>query len=167
MRVAFISSSPPFATLDANGNPNGFEVDLVGEMARRWLGDPGAAQFTPLTLGQIPAALNDGSADMAVGGIQHTGQLAQALDFSETIFVSGGLPIGIGLPQNDSGLRDLVNLTLQEMQADGTYGHLFQKWFPDQPVNAIERWPGVSPALRSLLAGPTPTPNPTPAPATQ
>jgi putative glutamine transport system substrate-binding protein len=165
VRVAFISSSPPFATVDANGQPDGFEVDLVREMARRWFGDPNAAQFTALTLEQIPAALNGGTIDIAIGGIQHTGPAAQGMDFSETTFVSSGLPIGMALPQNDSGLRDLVNLTLQEMQTDGTYSRTFQKWFPDQPVNEIEHWPGVSPALQSLLAGPTSTPEPTQTPA--
>lgn len=165
VRIAFISSSPPFATLDVNGQPDGFEVDLVREMARRWFGDPAAAQFTPLSLEQIPAALNGGSIDIAIGGIQHTGPAAQTMDFSETVFISSGLPIGMALPHNDSGLRDLVNLTLQEMQADGAYGRIFQKWFPDQPVNEIERWPGVAPSLSSLLAGPTPTPEPTQTPA--
>jgi len=167
VRAGFISSSPPFATLDANGQPDGFEVDLVREMARRWFGDPATAQFTPLSLQQMPAALNSdgGPIDIAIGGIQHTGPAAQAMDFSETIFVSSGVPIGMALPQNDSGWRDLVNLTLQEMQADGAYGSIFQKWFPDQPVNEIERWPGVAPALSSLLAGPTPTPEPTQTPA--
>jgi hypothetical protein len=39
------------------------------------------------------------------------------------------------------------------MQTDGTYGAIFQKWFPDQPVNEIERWPGAGSSV-ALLAGP-------------
>jgi ABC-type amino acid transport substrate-binding protein len=69
-------------------------------------------------------------------------------------------PIGIALPTNDSGLRDLVNLTLQEMQADGTYAQLWAKWFGDRAVYTIESWPGQGGQSTALVA-PTPTPLPT------
>jgi ABC-type amino acid transport substrate-binding protein len=158
VRVGFNPSSAPFSAMNADGQLEGFEVDIAREMARRWFVDPAAAQFIPVMLDQAPSALGDGTVDMAIGGIQHTGQTASMMDFSQTIFVSNGIPVGIALPTNDSALRDLVNFTLQEMQADGAYAQLFQKWFPDQPVNQIEVWPGVSPALSALIAGPTPTP---------
>jgi ABC-type amino acid transport substrate-binding protein len=54
---------------------------------------------------------------------------------------------------NDSGLRDLVNFTLQDMLADGTLGRIFQRWFPDQPAPAIPRWLGSEPGAAALLAG--------------
>lgn len=54
-------------------------------------------------------------------------------------------PYGIGIPENDHEFRDLVNSTLQEMQLDGTYDRLYQKWFGTLPLTrTIEIWPRQS-----------------------
>lgn len=49
----------------------------------------------------------------------------------------------IGLPLFADDLRDLVNLTLQAMQLDGTYDTIYRKWFVDPPF-AIPVWPGFT-----------------------
>ncbi len=72
-------------------------------------------------------------------------------------------PIGLALPRNDSALRDRVNLTLQQMIADGTYGRLYQRWFGDE-APGVEAWPGQA-ALDTAIIAPTATPLPTPTPA--
>lgn len=149
-RVGFNAGASPFSALNGEGQPEGFEVDLVREMARRWFNDPAAAQFT--SLNDAAASLNGNQIDLAIGGIIRNGTTERSMDFSQTIFVSNGMPIGIAVPHESSTLRDLVNFTLQEMQADGTYGAIFQKWFPDQPVNVIEQWPGAG-SSAALLAG--------------
>ncbi|MCS7061128.1 MAG: transporter substrate-binding domain-containing protein, partial [Anaerolineae bacterium] len=71
-------------------------------------------------------------------------------------------PIAIGLPTQDSALRDLVNLTLQEMLDDGTLSAIYQRWFSDA-LPAIEKWPGQATRDTALIA-PTPTPLPSPTP---
>ena len=56
-------------------------------------------------------------------------------------------PYGIGLPENDSKLRDAVNFALQDMWKDGTYMDIYNKWYgPDTPyyfpmTEQIEMWP--------------------------
>lgn len=56
-------------------------------------------------------------------------------------------PYGIGLPQDDSAWRDLVNFTLQDMWKDGTYMKIYNKWFgpktetPFPMTKKIEMWP--------------------------
>ncbi|OBQ52617.1 transporter substrate-binding domain-containing protein [Halodesulfovibrio spirochaetisodalis] len=56
-------------------------------------------------------------------------------------------PYGIGLPQNDSALRNGVNAALQDMWRDGTYMNIYNKWYgPDTPfampmTGSIELWP--------------------------
>lgn len=56
-------------------------------------------------------------------------------------------PYGIGLPEDDSKLRDMVNFTLQDMWLDGTYKKIYDKWYgPNTPYHfpltkKIEIWP--------------------------
>ena len=56
-------------------------------------------------------------------------------------------PYGIGLPEDDSDWRDLINFTLQDMWKDGTYRKIYNKWYgPDTPyyfplTEKIEMWP--------------------------
>lgn len=153
VRVGFDPQAAPFSVANANGEPAGYEVELVREMARRWFGNPAQAQFTPLPAEQFAAALADGRIEMAIGGIRRTGASERVMDFSITTFMSADTPLAIALPTNDSAWRDLVNLTLQDIWADGRYARIFARWFPDQPINEIMRWPGSEPSIASLLAG--------------
>ena len=56
-------------------------------------------------------------------------------------------PVAMGLPENESGLRDAVNKALVELWRDGEYRRIFQRWFgPDTPSGlpldwAMETWP--------------------------
>lgn len=50
-------------------------------------------------------------------------------------------PYGIGIPENDHQLRDLINSTLQEMWLDGTYRRLHDRWLSEVDVSDIEIWP--------------------------
>lgn len=153
VRVGFDPQAAPFSIANANGEAEGYEVELVREMARRWFGNPAQAQFIPLPADQLASALSGGTIEMAIGGIRRTGANERAVDFSITTFSSGGVPLAIALPTDDSALRDLVNLTLQDMWADGAFTRLFQRWFPDQTINPITPWPGSGPSIESLLAG--------------
>lgn len=56
-------------------------------------------------------------------------------------------PYGIGVPENDSKWRDIINFTIQDMWLDGTYKEIYDKWYgPDTPYHfpmteEIEVWP--------------------------
>jgi len=50
-------------------------------------------------------------------------------------------PVAYVLPQGDSAFRDLVNLTLATLRADGTFADLYTAWF-DDPLPAQAPWPG-------------------------
>ncbi len=52
------------------------------------------------------------------------------------------VPLALGLPPGDSAFRDLVNLTLQAMKAEGQFDALYTTWFDDAPP-VLEVWPGV------------------------
>jgi polar amino acid transport system substrate-binding protein len=61
-------------------------------------------------------------------------------------------PYGMGVPQFDPTWRDLVNFTLQELFADGTYAEIYAKWLGQEdgyikyPADmfAVEVWPGTN-----------------------
>ncbi len=58
--------------------------------------------------------------------------LALAAGDPELELIPGGhnpVQFGIGLPENDSELRDAVNLALQELWKKGTYHQIYDKWF--------------------------------------
>ncbi len=55
-------------------------------------------------------------------------------------------PYAIGVGQFDDELRDLVNITLQAMQTDGTYAAIYQRWFVDEPYR-LTTWSDTAPAL--------------------
>jgi putative glutamine transport system substrate-binding protein len=52
------------------------------------------------------------------------------------------VPLALGLPQGDSAFRDLVNLTLQAMKAEGQFDALYTSWF-DDALPLLEVWPGA------------------------
>jgi len=69
----------------------------------------------------------------------------------DLVLVPGGfnaVRYGIGMAENDSNWRDQINLILQDMIADGTFGTIYDRWFgpatstvwPLQP-DAPEVWP--------------------------
>jgi len=51
-------------------------------------------------------------------------------------------PVALAFLQNDPFFADLVNLTFQEMVADGTYAELYARWFAPELLPVAERWPG-------------------------
>jgi len=233
--VALVSDRAPFAYLDAEGVPVGYEVNLVQRMAGHWLGDTAAVDFVSTTADAGREMLRTGQADLLVGGMPHTRAAELVVDFSLTTYVAGegllvwagtpvtdvmsldgqqvavvegttsrevllatardlgvslvvlprptlesaiglleegqviavagersdllgpayatpGLgvlpmrltqvPLALALPPGDSAFRDLVNLTLQAMKAEGEFDALYAAWFDDAPP-ALEFWPGA------------------------
>lgn len=249
VRIGFNAQADPLATLDANGEPVGFEIDLCRELARRWFQDGNTAQFTALSAADIPGDLRNNTVDIAVGAIQQTQANENVMDFSiptyqtgvgiavlqtavisdvsalngHTVGVVSGrpdqalleeikkarnlsinsssfpdlssaldalrngqvdaviedqvtllaltrtandlrllperlsrIPISIALPAEDSALRDMVNLSLQDMFADGTYARIYNQWFGAAP-EGLELWPGQATENTALVV-PTSTP---------
>ncbi|MEZ4713216.1 MAG: transporter substrate-binding domain-containing protein [Caldilineaceae bacterium] len=137
---------PQMGSQNTSGEWSGFDIDIVREFARRWLGSADAVEFVaePDKDTSIQK-ITDGVADLMAGGIVMRRDWASRIDFSQSYLgppvVSA--PLGIGLPQQDTIFRELVNVTLQEMKIDGTYDSLFSTWFgPNQPAYALEVLPG-------------------------
>ena len=52
-------------------------------------------------------------------------------------------PLALGMRQSDGAFRDLVNLTLQALAAEGYYAALYDDWFGTDPPFALDIWPGA------------------------
>ncbi|HMN31035.1 MAG TPA: SUMF1/EgtB/PvdO family nonheme iron enzyme, partial [Caldilineaceae bacterium] len=78
---------PPLSFVAANGQPDGFEIDLVREFARRWLGDEAAVDFVPLAADQRVTALAGGQVDLVAAALVHTRQQDEMLDFSQSYWL--------------------------------------------------------------------------------
>jgi len=226
----------PFGFNDDTGQPTGFDVALLQEFAKRWLGDAAAINYVPITLtdaarklatGEVDlvaalpyaldtpelisfsqpyyrgqqallvrndaqisslaalnnkviavlegspaieqmqslvnreglnlnvlryptftaaqAALKDGQVD-GIMGLQPTLEQLSAQD--PTLLVLAGLfapeAYGIGLAGFDSRFHDLVNFTLQELKADGSYDRFYRQWLGNSTPPTVEIWPGAS-----------------------
>lgn len=135
---------PPFGT-EEGGRPSGFDVDLVRELAQRWLGNPNAVDFVPGTIEEQIARLSQGQLDLVAAALPRKREWASQIDFSQTYIhlPQSADPYSLGLPHNDAMFRELVNVTLQEMQADGAYEKLFRRWFGnEQTAFALAVVPG-------------------------
>ena len=143
----------PFSSIDANGQRIGFDIDIVHEFARRWLGDPNAVEFITGEPSEEVDRLVQGNVDLVVAALVEQREWAEKIDFSQTYVGPPvvSLPLTIGLPSNDALYRELVNITLQEMKTDGAYDAIYQQWFGDAQEFALTIIPGDAGYLLSSL----------------
>jgi ABC-type amino acid transport substrate-binding protein len=87
--VAMAPDRQPFAYLDAEGNPAGYEIQLVRRLVERWLGDPMLVEFVPVDVEEGEALLHSGQADLLIGGLVHTREAERRLDFSLSSYLGG------------------------------------------------------------------------------
>jgi ABC-type amino acid transport substrate-binding protein len=78
----------PFS-FEEDGRRVGFDVDMMREFARRWLGDGEAVSFVPVTSDQRIATLEAGSADVIAAVLTKTAAREELIDFSQTYFKDG------------------------------------------------------------------------------
>jgi aspartate/glutamate/glutamine transport system substrate-binding protein len=78
----------PFSFEDG-GRRVGFDVDMMREFARRWLGDGETVSFLPVTSDQRIATLEAGSADLIAAALTKTAAREKLIDFSQTYFKDG------------------------------------------------------------------------------
>jgi polar amino acid transport system substrate-binding protein len=113
----------------------------VGLSAVGYAGFDGA--LAGLQAGEVTALLTERRPALAVHFLQ------PGYAFSDRRFTYR--PVAFVLPEGDSDFRDLVNLTLIELESQGVYQELYSVWF-DDPVPRLVSWPGR--AAISLSVGP-------------
>ena len=79
----------PFCYVEDDGSLAGFDIQLGRELARRWLGNPGAVRFRQIRSDTAAARLQSGEIDLALAGLIHTSELEEQVDFGPSYFVDG------------------------------------------------------------------------------
>lgn len=87
-------------------------------------------------------ALKQGRADALTGS--HHILLRFAKDSPEFVLAGNRFskePFAMGVRQNDSEMRDLVNRVLQDLWKSGKFQEYYRKWFGSDPDFEMEIWP--------------------------
>lgn len=50
-------------------------------------------------------------------------------------------PYAVGIPQNESRLRDSINFAIQAIVKEGLYSEVYEKWFGEKPKKLPILWP--------------------------
>jgi len=89
VRVGIRFDAPPLASVDAQGDIVGFDVDLAREMVRRWLGSEKNVEFVQVTSKSAPGKVRTREVDMAMGGLVHTKAAEADADVSPAYLYDG------------------------------------------------------------------------------
>ncbi len=142
----FSLAAAPVADLAGlGGRPAGVLAGSEGERVLPALAQAAGVGLSTVRYADIPAAIT-GLQQGEVAAIVAERRALLQIQFTQPGFAMTDRrytyrPGVIVLPQGDSVYRDLVNLTLAALQADGTYQELYSVWF-DDPVPALDVRPG-------------------------
>jgi len=114
VRIGHRENSPPFAFLDAKGNPIGYSLDLceiiVDEVARE-VGKNLTVEYRPVTPENRFERLTSGAIDLECGSTTNTAERRKVVAFSPTTFVTG-TKLLVRRGSNIRSLRDLAGKTI-------------------------------------------------------
>jgi ABC-type amino acid transport substrate-binding protein len=113
----------------SSGGYTGFDIALLGLIARDLGVDPARTTFKSLAANSREAALSRGEADLLLGGYEITPQRSAKVGIAGPYLVRPGTTeYGIGLPLGDSVLRERVTAVLRHAINDGTWARLYAEY---------------------------------------
>ena len=114
VRIGHRENSPPFAFLDAKGNPIGYSLDLceiiVDEIARE-VGKNLTVEYRAVTPENRFDRVTSGAVDLECGSTTNTAERRKVVAFSPTMFVTG-TKLLVRRGSNIRTLRDLAGKTI-------------------------------------------------------
>src|SRR5687768_5732490 len=91
IRIAIDNAYPPFSTLDANGKPMGFEVELISGFCNHMKAD---CELVPHPWDGTMPALLAGKFDAIVNSVSITEERKKTIDFTRPYYSTGAAFIG-------------------------------------------------------------------------
>jgi ABC-type amino acid transport substrate-binding protein len=129
-RVGLDASFPPFETLDAAGQPVGFDVDLARAIAARW---GVQVQFDGIGFDGLVDAVQAGRIDSALSALPYQPERTEDVAFSDTYFEAGLFLVTPAASAAVGSLDDLAGRRLAvEWGSEGdVQARLLRRRFPD------------------------------------
>ncbi len=129
-RVGLDASFPPFETLDAAGQPVGFDVDLARAIAARW---GVQVQFDGIGFDGLVDAVQAGRIDSALSALPYQPERTEDVAFSDTYFEAGLFLVTPAASAEVGSLDDLAGRRLAvEWGSEGdVQARLLRRRFPD------------------------------------
>ncbi len=129
-RVGLDASFPPFETLDAAGQPVGFDVDLARAIAARW---GVQVQFDGIGFDGLVDAVQAGRIDSAISALPYQPERTEEVAFSDTYFEAG---LFLVTPAGSAAVGSLDDLAGRRLAVEwGSEGdvqaRLLRRRFPD------------------------------------
>jgi ABC-type amino acid transport substrate-binding protein len=129
-RVGLDASFPPFETLDAAGQPIGFDVDLARAIAARW---GVQVQFDGIGFDGLVDAVQAGRIDSAISALPYQPERTEDVAFSDTYFEAG---LFLVTPAGSAAVGSLDDLAGRRLAVEwGSEGdvqaRLLRRRFPD------------------------------------
>lgn len=143
---------PPFGFLDDSGELVGFDVDLVREVARRWLADKNRVELVPVSSSNQMAKLVAGEVDLVAAGMTQTKERYESIGFSQSYFVDQQSLL-VRTESDIGGLADLDGKTVAAIQGSTSMDNIQTKASQLSITLQILPFLEYSSALEALKAG--------------
>ncbi|MCB0061142.1 MAG: transporter substrate-binding domain-containing protein, partial [Caldilineaceae bacterium] len=143
---------PPFGSSSDATDPRGFDVDLVREFAKRWLGDGSAINFVPVTPTDAAQVLAEGTVDLVAAALPHLADAEERIDFSQTYY-QGQQAILVRIEDQFASLTALNNRTLAAVQGSPSIAQLQTVANRDGLVINLQPFPTFDAAFAALRTG--------------
>jgi ABC-type amino acid transport substrate-binding protein len=131
LRIGNDPTYPPFEmTSHTSGLPEGFSIDLAGEICRinGW-----TPEFVATPFDGMIAGLNNGKYDIIISSMTITPERGEVVDFSEPYYLAGQ---SIAVPITDTMIKSIADLTGKKVGVQlGTTGEMMAKGL--EGVNVI------------------------------
>ncbi|EKE02814.1 MAG: hypothetical protein ACD_20C00328G0007 [uncultured bacterium] len=98
--------SKPFGYIDENQKLQGFDIDLVRELAKRILGNENAVEFQQVTSSSRIISLTSGTVDMVSATMTINDKRKRVIDFSSPYYIAGQA-LMIHKNSNIASIKDL------------------------------------------------------------
>jgi ABC-type amino acid transport substrate-binding protein len=134
LRIGNDPTYPPFEmTSHTSGLPEGFSIDLAGEICRIHGWTP---EFVATPFDGMIAGLNNGKYDVIISSMTITPERGEAVDFSEPYYLAGQ---SIAVPIADSAIKSVADLKGKKVGVQlGTTGEMMAKGLDGVNVISFE-----------------------------
>lgn len=152
--AAVREDAPPFG-LKVNGGLEGFDIDVVQEFAKRWLGDASKVQLIPVPAARRIEVLVNREVNLTAAAMTHTEERCEQVGCTQTYALDGARL----LVRADSGINNICELdgqfvsVLKGTSAKQNIEELAPRWCEYQKLPQVLEYEQRAEAIQAVEAG--------------